>query len=184
MDVKKLMLLVLTGLWAAGALGAPPATIKSTDLGGMAFQPTNGPRMSSGFFYGTNTFATNSVYSNAQISFPPGIEHEPANGILLGDFNQIWFSSDKTTARMGFVPSHSGAPQLGMGSPRIAIVPGYYNAGGRGALQFGAGYFGKPQGSEALFYVNPSKFPETTTDPLGYSLTWVFMAGGGYNGKS
>jgi hypothetical protein len=35
-----------------------------------------------------------------------------------------------------------------------------------------------------LFYVNPSKFPQSTSDPLGYSLTWVFMAGGGYNGKS
>lgn len=115
---------------------------------------------------GATTFITNAANPIATLDFPQGVFNSQCR-ITLGDFNPLYFSSDRASASIYYNPNHSGGGEVQMLAPRFSILPAY-GAGFTGAVQFGAATFGPVQGSLGLFYYNCSTYP-TVSFQQGYS---------------
>ena len=134
----------------SGLTGLNPASLTGGMLADSLLSP-NIPRVNTpNIFTGANTFATNLNLPNF------------AN-LSMGDGFSMFYNPNHGPA--------DGQGEIQMASQRrVAILAGY-GQNHNDAIQIGASGFGlSVQGAAANVYFNADKFPNSTLDPLGYSL--------------
>lgn len=130
-------------------------------LGTMAYQGTNSPSMQTATNYGPLTIGSNAAfpYSNA------------FDAVIMPNFGRIEFGDRNSIYNN---PLHGPSDEVQFTfSSRAALVMGYDEAH-NGALQIGAAALGAVQGADASVYFNGDKWPNSSADPLGYSLLVYF----------
>ena len=160
----------ITNLSGNNFLSQGPNTIFGNGTGGSAK-----PGGSTNGAYLANTITAQNLNVVHSLSFPSNVVNQTNVFLQLGNNNFLYFSQDLTASILA--KDHSGGLEMGITSPRIAIIPGNGDVGALGAVQFGRTGVGQLDGSHALYYWNQSKYAQDSSDPLGYGYLLEFFSG-------